>query len=84
MEYTQHKRTGLSEMRPVNARDIASFKKHGKLNLYEESFIEVSISEADLKDGSPKEGDWIARNPQNHEDKWLVAKEYYEANLEAI
>jgi len=32
--------------------------------------------------GSPKEGDMIARNPKNHADQWLVAKKYFEDNLE--
>jgi hypothetical protein len=42
----------------------------------------VSVSEEDRKAGSPKEGDRIARNPANHADKWLVAKDYFEANFE--
>jgi len=46
--------------------------------------IEISISEADRKNGSPKMGDMIARNPKNHEDQWLVAKAYFEDNLELI
>ena len=45
---------------------------------------EVSISDADVKNGSPKIGDKIARNPKNHEDQWLVAKDYFEDNLEEI
>ena len=44
----------------------------------------VSISEADLKAGSPKQGDMIARNPKNHNDMWLVAKAYFEENLEPL
>ena len=44
----------------------------------------VSISEADLKNGSPKLGDMIARNPKNHDDQWLVAKAYFEENLEEV
>jgi len=44
----------------------------------------VSVSEADLKAGSPKAGDMIARNPKNNEDQWLVAKTYFEDNLEPI
>jgi hypothetical protein len=43
---------------------------------------EVSISEADRLNGSPKEGDMIARNPKNHADQWLVARKYFEDNLE--
>ena len=44
----------------------------------------VSISNVDLENGSPKEGDMIARNPNNHDDKWLVAKQYFLDNLEEI
>jgi len=44
----------------------------------------ISVSDADKEAGSPKEGDMIARNPKNHNDMWLVAKQYFEDNLEAI
>ena len=44
----------------------------------------VSISNVDLENGSPKEGDMIARNPNNHDDKWLVSKQYFLDNLEEI
>jgi hypothetical protein len=44
----------------------------------------VSISEPDIKNGSPKPGDKIARNPTNHEDRWLVAEKYFADNFESI
>ena len=44
----------------------------------------VSISEADTKAGSPKLGDKIARNPANHDDKWLVAADYFATNFEEV
>ncbi len=44
----------------------------------------VSISEADTKNGSPKLGDKIARNPKNHSDRWLVAGDYFRDNFEQI
>ena len=47
-----------------------------------EDISHVSISEPDRQAGSPKEGDMIARNPKNHADQWLVAKKYFEDNLE--
>jgi len=49
-----------------------------------EELVGVSISEADKLNGSPKIGDMIARNPKDHTDKWLVAKKYFEENLEEI
>lgn len=41
----------------------------------------VSISDVD-KQLPTLEGGYIARNPANHDDKWYVSKEYFEANLE--
>jgi len=43
----------------------------------------VSISQEDLVNGSPKEGDMIAVNSDNNKDMWLVAKEFFEANYVA-
>jgi hypothetical protein len=41
----------------------------------------VSISAADLANGSPKEGDMIAQG-KNPNDRWLAAKEFFEDNYE--
>jgi hypothetical protein len=49
-----------------------------------EDLIGVSISDADLKNGSPKRGDMIARNPKNHDDQWLVSEAYFKDNFEPI
>jgi hypothetical protein len=42
----------------------------------------VSISPADLKNGSPKKGDMIATNPKDATDMWLVAKVFFNDNYE--
>ncbi len=44
----------------------------------------VSVSAPDKEAGSPKLGDMIARNRKNHDDKWLVAKQYFEDNFEPV
>lgn len=44
----------------------------------------VSVSAADRENGSPKAGDMIARNPANHEDRWLVAADYFRENFEPV
>lgn len=81
--FTKHKRKSISEMRPVTQADIDSFLSHsGKL--YNEEGKEVSVSEADRNNNSPKIGDWVARNPKNHADSWLVAEAYYNDNLEPL
>lgn len=65
--WKQYKRKGLSEMRPyVKGEDVTH----------------VSISEQDKQNGSPKQGDMIARNPANYADQWLVAQQYFNDNLE--
>jgi len=66
-KWLHFKRKGLSEMRPY---------------VLGEDLSHVSISAPDKEAGSPKEGDMIARNPVNHDDQWLVAKKYFEDNLE--
>ncbi len=65
--WTQYKRKNLSEMIPYND---------------EVDMSRVSVSTADKENGSPKEGDMIARNPKDHSYQWLVAKKYFEDNLE--
>ena len=42
----------------------------------------VSVSDNDKRAGSPREGDMIARNPENADDRWLIAKDYFEKNYE--
>ncbi len=37
----------------------------------------VSISDVDRESGSPKPGDYIARNPANHADRWLVSAAFF-------
>lgn len=69
-EFKQYKRKCISEMRPYVEGEVLPSS--------------VSVSKADEKEGSPKIGDMIARNPSNHEDQWLVAEAYFEENLEEI
>jgi hypothetical protein len=44
----------------------------------------VSISEADKRNGSPKNGDMIAFNPNDATDMWLVAKDFFDDNYELV
>lgn len=43
-----------------------------------EDLSKVSVSQED----TPEVGGMIARNPDNHDDQWYVAKDYFEKNLE--
>ena len=68
---------------------MENFKQYRRTQIaemaqWEEGFDmkDVSVSEPDKKAGSPKIGDMIARNPKNYEDRWLVAKQYFQDNFE--
>lgn len=76
-EFKKYKRKQIAELRPVTDREI----EIGGL-IPTNGEIEVSVSQADLENGSPKGGDMVARNPKNHQDQWLVAAEYFQDNFE--
>lgn len=69
-EFTHYRRSQIAHLRPYVSGETLSDR--------------VSISAADLEAGSPKPGDMIARNPDNHDDQWLVAADYFAANFEPI
>jgi hypothetical protein len=64
--FQTYKRNGVTEMRPFTSGETLSDR--------------VSISPADREAGSPQEGDYIARNPANHDDQWLVSKAFFSKN----
>lgn len=74
--FEKYRRTQIAELRPVT--------RHEKC--YPEVLRDngISISAEDLKNGSPKKGDMIARNPKNRNDQWLVAEQYFKDNFEPI
>ena len=80
--FKKYQRKQIAELRPVAQSDIEQHAKTGSVSGGQEPFpVEVSISQADLDAGSPKIGDMIARNPKNHQDQWLVARDYFEENF---
>jgi hypothetical protein len=70
-----------SEFKPYCRKQIAEMRPYVAGETLDER---VSISATDRDAGSPKQGDMIARNPDDHDDQWLVAKEYFEANFEPL
>lgn len=83
-KFKKYRRKSISEMRPVTITDRVNFMADKNISSLRDTAFKVSVSVADLNAGSPKMGDMIARNPKNHEDQWLVAKAYFEENLEEI
>jgi len=85
VEFEKYKRTQVAELRPVTKEDINIFKNKGELRFVNNNdLVIVSISRSDKIDGSPKLGDMIARNSEDYNDQWLVAKEYFKKNFKKI
>lgn len=73
--FQNYKRTNIAQMRKVTDQEIIN----GCDPLIAKG---ISISKADINNGSPNPGDMIARNPDNHNDQWLVAAQYFKDNFE--
>jgi len=83
--FKQFRRSQIAEMREVTENDINVFKNHGFIHISEYPFgFNISISDADKNNGSPKIGDMIARNPKDYSDQWLVAEQYFKDNFEKL
>ncbi len=75
--FKHYKRKEIAELRPVTPSEIIR-DPHAIIA------DGISISPADIANGSPKPGDMIARNVKNHKDQWLVAKQYFNDNFEEV
>ena len=71
-------------MRPVTKGDIQTFLNDKNSHSLRDTEFRISISEVDKRNGSPRIGDMIARNPKNHNDQWLVAEQYFKDNFEEL
>jgi len=82
--FEKFRRKQIAELRTVTQEDVNEFKERNLVSAHEtkDNVIEVSISDVDLANGSPKIGDMIARNPKNYLDQWLVAEQYFNDNFE--
>lgn len=64
------------------------FKKYKRTNIAEmrlyipgEDLSNINISR---EDNPPEDRGMIARNPQNHNDQWYVARQYFLDNFEEL
>lgn len=77
--FKKYRRKQIAELRPYEpGEDLRN------ADAQPDGIVAVSISAEDLKAGSPKLGDMIARNPKNHNDQWLVAAAYFADNFEEL
>lgn len=82
--FKQYRRVQISELREITNEDINEFKEKNYITVHatKDNDIQISVSDVDRINGSPKIGDMIGRNPKNHLDQWLVAMEYFQENFE--
>ena len=71
-------------MREVTEADIAAFINDRTPHSIRDTEFKVSVTSVDIQNGSPKIGDFVARNPKDHNDQWLVSGQYAADNLELI
>jgi hypothetical protein len=64
-------------LREVTEEDINEFRGFGVIYTDETKTHTISISDADLKSGSPKIGDMVAVNKYNPKDQWLINEGYF-------
>jgi hypothetical protein len=64
------------EWRQFNRQSVQELRPWGP----DVDMTKVSVSSVDEQAGSPKAGDWIARNPKDHDDQWLVSEQYFAEN----
>lgn len=67
----------MSEFKLYQRRKIAEMRPY----VQGEDMTGILISSADSFNGSPRAGDMIARNLNNHDDQWLVSEEYFVDNF---
>ena len=72
--FKQYRRKAIAELRPVTDAEVMSMSLAPT----------ISLSMEDKENGSPKIGDMVARNPNNHNDQWLVAAKYFQENFEEM
>lgn len=66
-DWKQYKRKGITVARPyIPGEDLSGVAIHDVLRAA----------------GHPKEGDVVARDPNNHADQWLLSEQYVKDNLE--
>ena len=65
--FKKYRKTQIGEMRPY---------------IQGESMENISITPEDFRSDSPKLGDMIARDPNNHKDQWLVSEKFFNNNYE--
>ena len=82
-EFKKFRRKQIAEIREVTESDIKQYAEKDYISAFGWQYV-VSISSADLENGSPKIGDMIGRNPINHNDQWLIAEQYFKDNFEQV
>jgi len=67
--------------------DVSNWKRMRKNSVTEirpyipeEDLTGIDVSDIAKQEGSPKEGDFIARDPTKPQDQWLLTAEYVAAN----
>lgn len=69
--FKKYKRTAITELRPYDPGE----------NLDEQN---VTIDLRDIRNGSPKEGDYVARDVKSPDKLWLISAEDFKDNFKLV
>jgi len=75
-EWKRYRRTNVAEM-----RELSEAERGGDLTAISVSAPDLALS---LENRDEFNRGFIARNPQNYNDLWYVARAFFEANFEAV
>jgi len=76
-EWKKYERTGISEMKAATQEDFADYNNNISVSKEDSKEVNNLISGRSIVRGM------IARNPDNHDDQWYVARKYFEENFES-
>ena len=75
MIFKKYRRTSIAEMRDIGPEE--------SIHQLQNTGVSIANVDAKLPWGKFSKGK-VARNPDNHKDKWYVAEDYFNANFEEV
>ena len=84
--FSKYRRSYEVELSPISKEEMEWYQEYGHLLIKtgDEVYSAVSMTKDEEFERAPELGDYVARNPNNHNDYWFVKKQYVEDKLEKL
>jgi hypothetical protein len=84
-EYQEYRRTEITSIRPyIPGEDLTGVSVSSADKILIDSFNVLEHEKGNPFQVDPENFGGIARNPDNHEDQWYIAPDYFIKNFEVI